>query len=285
MVHTRHSLALDIERAGIRAGDTVTLHSSYRAIGEVRGGPQAVVDAFLDVLGPSGTLSTPAFTPSFYATRRYDHDRMPPEECVIAREVWSRPGRKRTLHPGGSVSFFGGEAEAYAACFDRLPFGMFSCYARMEERGAKIAAIGSYENVDMPTVYHYFEIKYNVPYRSLKAFPGAIIVDGAAYEDTFYHPVRDLEIGVINFFAKANRRMDRAGAYDHARIGDAQAYIVSIPRAWRYFRRLMDQDIFLLVDVDIEKARAKFGGIQGIRMPDIPEEDRPGPEFLSRHPR
>lgn len=41
---------------GLRPGDLVMVHASLRALGPVDGGPAAVLDALLDVIGPAGTL-------------------------------------------------------------------------------------------------------------------------------------------------------------------------------------------------------------------------------------
>ena len=48
--HTRDSLAADLRRIGLAAGDVVILHSSLSAIGWVAGGPVAVLLALQDVL-------------------------------------------------------------------------------------------------------------------------------------------------------------------------------------------------------------------------------------------
>ena len=59
---TRASLAEDLTALGLRAGETVIVHSSLRAVGWVPGGRVAVVQSLLEVLGPAGTLVVPAQT-------------------------------------------------------------------------------------------------------------------------------------------------------------------------------------------------------------------------------
>ncbi len=44
---------------GVDAGDTLLVHSSYKSLGPVEGGPQTVIDALLAALGPDGTLIMP----------------------------------------------------------------------------------------------------------------------------------------------------------------------------------------------------------------------------------
>ncbi|MGX7675383.1 aminoglycoside N(3)-acetyltransferase [Plantactinospora sp. DSM 117369] len=61
--HTIQSLVSDLRTIGVASGDVLLVHSSYRSLGFVVGGPQAVVQAMLDVLGPEGTLVVPTHTP------------------------------------------------------------------------------------------------------------------------------------------------------------------------------------------------------------------------------
>ena len=52
-------LVRDLASLGVRRGDLLMVHSSLRSIGLVESGPETVVDALLQALGPEGTLVTP----------------------------------------------------------------------------------------------------------------------------------------------------------------------------------------------------------------------------------
>lgn len=56
---TVSSLVADLSRLGIGSGDVVIVHSSLRSIGWVAGGAQAVVEALLTAVGPTGTIVMP----------------------------------------------------------------------------------------------------------------------------------------------------------------------------------------------------------------------------------
>lgn len=58
---TQQILAEELKKAGLASGDKVLLHSSFLSLGGVEGGPEKVVNAFLDVLGKEGTLLVPIF--------------------------------------------------------------------------------------------------------------------------------------------------------------------------------------------------------------------------------
>lgn len=57
--HLKKDIVEDIGAFGFKCGDIVVLHSSYRKIGNVDGGPAAVIEAFMDVLLPDGALLFP----------------------------------------------------------------------------------------------------------------------------------------------------------------------------------------------------------------------------------
>ena len=58
----QEQIAEALQTLGVGAGHIVFVHSSLSSIGYVEGGADAVVDAFSDVLGSTGTLVVPAFT-------------------------------------------------------------------------------------------------------------------------------------------------------------------------------------------------------------------------------
>ena len=55
---TRKDIVAGLRRLGVKPGMTVLVHSSYRSLGGVRGGPEAVIDALLEampeLLAPGG---------------------------------------------------------------------------------------------------------------------------------------------------------------------------------------------------------------------------------------
>jgi aminoglycoside 3-N-acetyltransferase len=55
-MYSIEELANGFRKLGISAGDTVMLHASVRAVGEVAGGPDHIHLALKSVLGPEGTL-------------------------------------------------------------------------------------------------------------------------------------------------------------------------------------------------------------------------------------
>src|SRR5262245_54701998 len=64
-VHSRGELADGFRRLGVATGDTVMLHASVKAVGEVAGGPDEIHLALKDALTPEGTLVMYASCPQY----------------------------------------------------------------------------------------------------------------------------------------------------------------------------------------------------------------------------
>ena len=62
---TRNTLVEKFRATGLKSGDILLVHSSYKSFGGVEGGPWSVVEALLEVLGAEGTLIMPTFNFDF----------------------------------------------------------------------------------------------------------------------------------------------------------------------------------------------------------------------------
>src|SRR4051794_16843268 len=85
---TVETLAVQLAACGLKAGQTVIAHTSLSSLGYVVGGPVAVIQALLQVLGPSGTLMMPAQSWKNLdpATGVYHPERIPIAWWPIIRE-------------------------------------------------------------------------------------------------------------------------------------------------------------------------------------------------------
>jgi len=131
------SLTADLRGFGIASGDVVLAHTSYRSLGFVVGGPQAVVQALLDAVGPDGTLVVPAHTPENSDPAEWQHPPVPQQWWApirdeapgfdVARTPASRwmgrvaelvrtwPGALRSDHPQVSFAAVGAAAAEVVA--------------------------------------------------------------------------------------------------------------------------------------------------------------------------
>ncbi|MCC7155027.1 MAG: AAC(3) family N-acetyltransferase, partial [Bryobacterales bacterium] len=65
-MYSRKELSQDFQRLGVRAGDTIMLHASVRAVGPLAGGPDEIHLALKDALSPGGTILMYAGCPPYY---------------------------------------------------------------------------------------------------------------------------------------------------------------------------------------------------------------------------
>ncbi len=180
---THDSLTADLRGIGIRAGETLLVHSSLSSLGWVCGGPSTVVRALLDVLGTEGTLvvpthsgensdpshwSNPPVPEEWWAAIRalmpaYDARTTPTFGIgVIPETVRNWPGAVRSAHPQTSFAAVGplGSAIVDGHALD-CRLGERSPLARLEEAGARILLLGA--DFESCTAFHLAECRVPAP--------------------------------------------------------------------------------------------------------------------------
>ncbi len=218
----RADIADGLRSLGVDAGDVVFVHSSLSSMGRVEGGAETVVDAFLDVLGPSGTLVVPTFT----LDRDLEHgpilDPARDESGVgrITEAARLRPGAKRSHHIFHSVAAIGADADmtdhhgpsAWAA---DGPFW------RLHELDGRILLLG------VPylrcTFFHMLEQIVQVPYRRWIEFEARLLEPDGSLTPLLtrcFIPEGDF---VGNDFNKLGAELERSGLVRVGAIGNAVA--------------------------------------------------------------
>ena len=99
---------------GVRAGDTVFFHSSLSSVGYVINGADAVIDAFLAVVGPRGTVAVPTLVVEDRAGEYgtwFVRDTTPSNMGLITEVFRRRPDSFRSDDPIHSVAAIGARAE------------------------------------------------------------------------------------------------------------------------------------------------------------------------------
>jgi len=157
---TKGDISGALRELGLRAGDTVVVHSSLSSFGEVDGGADSVVDALLDVLTPDGTLVAPTFN---YEPGVFDPQETPSVVGKITEAVRLRPEAVRSLHPTHSVAAIGRLAEAIAEGHEHVhAFGRGSALFKALQVNAKILQLGVTHTTN--SMVHVAEEIAGVPY-------------------------------------------------------------------------------------------------------------------------
>ena len=147
-VVTQTDIIAGLRALGLESGAMVQVHSSLSSFGYVEGGPEAVVDAFLEVLGPEGTLMVPTFN---HQSRRafddeheiFDVHTTRSINGAITEAVRLRPEAHRSLHPTHPYAAIGAKAEWLTSEHLELKtFDVRSPLGKLTASGGKICMFG-----------------------------------------------------------------------------------------------------------------------------------------------
>lgn len=171
--HSEKRLEADLRRLGVREGGVLLVHTSFRAVGPVEGGPLALIGALRTALGSAGTLVMPTMTDG---TAVFDPKSTPTVEMGITAEMfWRQHGVLRSTHPGGSFAAEGPLAARICAPQPLSPpHGPDSPVGRVHELGGQVLLLGVTHSED--TTLHLAEALARVPYSI--SHPCVVEIDG-----------------------------------------------------------------------------------------------------------
>jgi aminoglycoside N3'-acetyltransferase len=157
------AVANQLRTLGVAAGGVLLVHSSFRAVRPVEGGPVGLIAALRDALGPGGTLVMPSMS---------DDDDVPfepatgpsaPDLGVVPATFWRMAGVARSNHPFAFAAI-GPHAAAITA--DPLPIPPHisaSPVGRVHDLDGQVLLLGC--GYDACTMLHLAELLAGVPYR------------------------------------------------------------------------------------------------------------------------
>ncbi|MDD3240593.1 MAG: AAC(3) family N-acetyltransferase [Lachnospira sp.] len=172
-------LVSQIRKLGIQQGDILLVHSSMKAIGEVEGGADTVLDALTEAVcgQDAGMLVLPTHT---WATMTKEHDVYDPDvepACVgiLPNLFMKRTGVVRSLHPTHSVAAYSkvdGLAKQFVSGEEKFttPCNRNGCYGKLYDMDAKILllGVGLNRNTYMHGVEEWFGITERLTDETLK---------------------------------------------------------------------------------------------------------------------
>lgn len=129
---------------GVEKDAHLLVHSSLRAVGEIDGGADALLDALLNVVGKDGTLVMPSFCYSWDIPKPYYDARNTPGKTGMLTEIFrSRPDTERSLNPTHSVLASGKRAgEFLLNHLEKEALGIDSPIDRVAQAGGYVLLIG-----------------------------------------------------------------------------------------------------------------------------------------------
>lgn len=189
MTATRTSLAADLRAIGLEPGDAVLVHAALRQVGRVIGGPDSILTAMQDVVGPGGTILgyTDWQLEDFgrdYLDWREHVPAFDPERSRATRDngFWpemlrTTPGALRSGNPGASMAAIGGRAAWFVAdhALD-YGYGPQSPLGKLVAANGKVLMLGA--TLDHMTLLHHAEHIADFPNKRIKRYEAPLLVDG-----------------------------------------------------------------------------------------------------------
>ena len=214
---------------GVAPGDVLFVHSSLKSFGHVLGGPGAVIDAMLEVVGKEGTLALPVFSNNTYpGSPPFEVKTAPSRVGLVTETFRQRPGVRRGNQPTHSVAASGAQADFITENYETLePYDRRGAFGRMHELDTKIIFLGCgmWANSTLHVAEDWAELPYLGPQSS-------IIVDGKG-QLRLVHLMK-MPIGHRDFYkrgeenenTKVVRFLRAKGAIAFGQIGAARVQLI-----------------------------------------------------------
>lgn len=211
---SKAEIADQLRALGVSKTAVLLVHTSFRAIRPVEGGPLGLIEAIREVLGPSGTLVMPSFSGD--ADELFDPASTPasPDLGVVADTFWRLPGVLRSDHCHAFAAI-GPFAKVITA--DPLPLPPHipaSPAGRVHDLDGQVLLLGAGHDAD--TMLHLAELMAGVPYRVPKHC--TIARDGRALRIDY-----DENDHRCQLFSLADGWLRQRGLQSEARVGHAHA--------------------------------------------------------------
>jgi len=251
-MHTAAQFKQDLMKLGLRSGDTVMIHSSYKALGGIEGGAAAVFGTLQELLGPEGTLVIPAFSWETVNAQQPVFDRETTPGCVGYLPEYFRtqvPGVIRSIHATHSCCLWGAKAEELAKDheLDDSPVGPNSPLAKLPKIGGKILMLGC--SADHNTSLHGVEEAGGAPYVLNKNGEPVCYTVRDAQGREFVQKVYRHTIGPR--YAQRYARVIPLLDQDEVRMGkvlDADCVLMSAPAVWKKGVEMLAKEPYYFVE-------------------------------------
>lgn len=249
-MYTKELLKQQMVEMGLKSTDTVLIHLSLKALGEIEGGADGLIDAFCETLC-EGLFLVPTHTWASVGPEnpRYDVRSAVPCIGVLPKVAALRSDGVRSLHPTHSIWGHGKNAETFLAGEEDAgsPGATGFAWDRLADVGAKILLIGVSHNRN--TFIHSIDERAKLPDRISDTPFDVTITDRDGRE--LVRPMRQHRCSRTNdvsqFYVNFEKPLIETGAQTMSRLGDANVRIVDAKRCQEtilHIYRRATEDIF-----------------------------------------
>lgn len=253
MAYTRETLLQDLQRMGLKPADTIMMHSSMKAIGDVEGGADTVIDACMEYFS-EGLFMTPSHTWAQMSESYcvFDPETEPACVGIIPNLFMKRPEVLRSLHPTHSVAAYGKEAAAYIQGDERCtsPCTPGGSWCRLYEAGAKILLVGvtHFRNTYMHAVEELLDVPDRLTEKKTRFY---IKMPDGTQKEVFLHRHYNttLKSGAIaGTYDKLREAFYWHGAAKDGKLGDADCILCDAKGIYDVMKMVLDHEINCLID-------------------------------------
>lgn len=252
-MYTKETLHEDIQNLHIDPRGTLLIHSSMKAVGEVEGGAETVLDAWSEYMR-DGLLIFPTHTWRQIGKETLTFDSRTLPSCVgILPELFRhRPDVIRSLHPTHSVAALGKDAADYVAGEETrtTPCPRNGCWGKLLDRDAEILFLGC--TLRSNTFLHGVEEWEGIPDR-LDPKPQSIAIigpDGEEFHAEIHrHNCQACEDVSANYI-KMEPVFAKRGAIRYGRFGSAPCIIGNARKMREATVQMLRKDPNLFVTPD-----------------------------------
>ena len=225
---TKEQLKEQMRQMGLKSTDTVLIHTSMKAVGEVENGADGLIDAFCEYLS-DGLFLVPTHTwASIWKEKpRYDVNKEVPCVGIVPIRAAFRPDGIRSLHPTHSVWAHGADAEEFVRGEEKAtsPGQPGFLWSRLPSRQTKILLIGVTNARN--TFIHAVEELADIPDRLGEPYDTVLVDrDGKEYPGKMCGHKCSRTNDVSQFFVNFEKPMVELGAQTFGKLGNAQVRIV-----------------------------------------------------------
>lgn len=226
----------DLSLLGIKKGDDVIVHSSYKSLGGVGGGIETVIKALISAVGDSGTILFPTLSyesvePNLPVNNPV-FDVLNTPSCVGAMSniFMNMESVERSLHPTHSVAAFGARQSEYIKdhLLDDEPVGVNSPFFKLGQLGGKVLFLGCTTAAN--TSMHGVEEYAGAPYILSNDTKRYIIIDKSGEKiekDYRYHTIG------AHGFAQRYNRLENLMEFKRGNVLLAECAVVDCREMWK----------------------------------------------------
>ncbi len=252
-MYTKEDLKRQLREMGLCGADTVFIHSSMKAMGDVEGRADTVIDAWMEYFR-EGLILLPTHTwRQMSESYNIFHPATEPACVGILPNIFmKREGVVRSLHPTHSIAAYGRDAEAYIKGEEnqRTPCAPQGVMGRLLLRDAKILLVGVTHIRN--TFIHAVEEMYNVPER-FTAEPVKFLVEmpDCSYKEVpmYRHYNRHTE-HISESYDKMLEGYFETGAAKKCKFGDANCILCDARLLYDVTGRILQKEPNCFIEME-----------------------------------